>query len=334
MARIFISHSSINNAQALAVAAWLKTEGWDDYFLDIHQDRGIVPGERWMARLSSAVDRCEAVIILVSAKWIESKYCFAEFYQARNLGKRIFGVLIDDVSLERLPEQMTSEWQLCNLWSDVDPVPFTVTRPPFVAETTVHFPRAGLTDLASGLRAAGLDASSFAWPPLGDPERSPYPGLRALDEGDAAVFFGRDALIVRALDQIRATRERRVEQLFVILGASGSGKSSFLRAGLLPRLASGPRALRGAADHSLRACRAVGSAWFTELPARRDGRAGVRARLCAGARRARGRRAWQAVVENSVGTAPNGFGVFGFGVCDCEALCHRADRPVRGTLLQ
>ena len=100
----------------------------------------------------------------------------------------------------------------------------------------VSFPRAGLADLARGIRKAGLAASTFLWPPEGQPDRPPYPGLRAMEEVDAAVFFGREASIVRAIDQIRLVRERDVEQLFVILGASGAGKSSFLRAGLLPRL--------------------------------------------------------------------------------------------------
>jgi len=100
----------------------------------------------------------------------------------------------------------------------------------------VSFPRAGLADLARGIRKAGLAASTFLWPPEGQPDRPPYPGLRAKEEVDAAVFFGREASIVRAIDQIRLVRERDVEQLFVILGASGAGKSSFLRAGLLPRL--------------------------------------------------------------------------------------------------
>src|SRR5262249_6760346 len=52
----------------------------------------------------------------------------------------------------------------------------------------------------------------------------------------AAVFFGREAAIVRGLDALRGIRERGVEGLFIVLGASGSGKSSFLRAGLWPRL--------------------------------------------------------------------------------------------------
>ena len=131
---------------------------------------------------------------------------------------------------------MTAEWQVCDLTDARDPVLFSVARLPFVPETAVSFPRAGLEALARGLKKAGLDASTFVWPPEGEPERSPYPGLRALEEVDAAVFFGREAAIVRAIDQMRLVRERDVEQLFVILGASGAGKSSFLRAGLLPRL--------------------------------------------------------------------------------------------------
>ena len=53
---------------------------------------------------------------------------------------------------------------------------------------------------------------------------------------DAAVYFGRDAEINRALTAIRALRTSGEKRAFTILGPSGVGKSSFLRAGLLPRL--------------------------------------------------------------------------------------------------
>src|SRR4029453_19318721 len=92
-----------------------------------------------------------------------------------------------------------------------------------------------------GLDRAGLDATTFPWPPASDPNRVPYRGLRALESEDAAVFFGRDAAVVRGLDALRALREVGVERMLAILGASGSGKSSFLRAGLLPRLARDDR---------------------------------------------------------------------------------------------
>src|SRR5207237_10125152 len=91
--------------------------------------------------------------------------------------------------------------------------------------------------LRRGLQRAGLDAHSFPWRPPSEPQRAPYPGLRALEPQDAAIFFGRDAMIVRGLDRIRGLVESGVEKLLVVLGSSGSGKSSFLRAALWPRLA-------------------------------------------------------------------------------------------------
>lgn len=87
----------------------------------------------------------------------------------------------------------------------------------------------------------GLDGKSFPWPPSGDPNRTPYRGLRSLEAEDAGIFFGRDAATIEALDCLRRLRHAPPPRLLVILGASGAGKSSFLRAGLFPRLARDDR---------------------------------------------------------------------------------------------
>jgi hypothetical protein len=84
----------------------------------------------------------------------------------------------------------------------------------------------------------GIGAEHFPWPLRNDPDRAPYRGWAPLGEADAAVFFGRDAQIVRGLDALHGMRSTGVESLFVILGPSGAGKSSFLRAGLLPGCAA------------------------------------------------------------------------------------------------
>ena len=236
MSRIFISHSSANNVAALALSQWLEQKGWKDHFLDVDAERGLSPGQRWQAALAAAVDRCEAVIFLISPAWRDSPWCLAEFHQAKSLGKPIFGVLVEDTPIHTLRQEMTTEWQLCNLVDGDERVSFSVGKPPVVPAATTDFAADGLNRLQIGLNRAGLDPSTFAWPPPQDPDRSPYPGLRALDARDAAIFFGRDASIVRAIDQLRQIRDRGIERLFVILGASGTGKSSFLRAGLLPRI--------------------------------------------------------------------------------------------------
>ncbi|MFJ6010664.1 hypothetical protein [Streptomyces sp. NPDC092952] len=71
---------------------------------------------------------------------------------------------------------------------------------------------------------------------------SPYRGLARFEPGDADVFFGRDALVDGLVDVVRDHR------CAVVLGPSGSGKSSLLRAGLAPRLGrTTERALRPAA---------------------------------------------------------------------------------------
>lgn len=66
----------------------------------------------------------------------------------------------------------------------------------------------------------------------------PFPGLASFgdDDADAALFYGRSrevAEMLEALRQMRAAAERRP---FMILGASGAGKSSLLKAGIIPRL--------------------------------------------------------------------------------------------------
>ncbi|HSM43969.1 MAG TPA: BTAD domain-containing putative transcriptional regulator, partial [Acidimicrobiia bacterium] len=60
--------------------------------------------------------------------------------------------------------------------------------------------------------------------------RNPFKGLRAFDESDAADFFGRDELVATLSAALND------HQLVAVTGPSGSGKSSVVRAGLLPRL--------------------------------------------------------------------------------------------------
>jgi hypothetical protein len=57
-----------------------------------------------------------------------------------------------------------------------------------------------------------------------------YPGLAYFGPGEADLFFGRDAAITRLAEAVGRQR------LTALVGASGSGKSSVVLAGLAPRL--------------------------------------------------------------------------------------------------
>ena len=61
---------------------------------------------------------------------------------------------------------------------------------------------------------------------------SPYPGLMHFTPEYAPVFFGRDAEIVEVLDRLRLPERR----FLIISGGSGTGKSSLVDAGVLPRI--------------------------------------------------------------------------------------------------
>jgi hypothetical protein len=68
-------------------------------------------------------------------------------------------------------------------------------------------------------------------------EAAPYLGLESFSEDEAGRFFGRDRVIgqlAAALDAQWADAD--ASALYLLIGASGSGKTSLLRAGLLPRL--------------------------------------------------------------------------------------------------
>jgi hypothetical protein len=202
MTRLFISHSSRNNDKAVEVQDWLAANGWDDVFLDLDPERGIVAGQRWKEALQKAAYRCEVVLALISAEWLASNWCKSEMDAARLMGKKIIVALIG-IDKSQVPLDLMDE-QVIDLSGDPQ-----------------AYPR-----LKEGLKHAGLDPVSFPF----DAGRRPYPGFVYFEEQDAAVFFGRDAQIVRGLDEIRRLVRTGLTHMLVILGASGSGKSSFLRA--------------------------------------------------------------------------------------------------------
>ena len=59
---------------------------------------------------------------------------------------------------------------------------------------------------------------------------NPYPGLRPFDTEESHLFFGRDQQVGELLARLERNR------FVAVVGVSGSGKSSLVRAGLIPAL--------------------------------------------------------------------------------------------------
>lgn len=231
--RIFLSHSSKDNREAVALKRWLVDQDpplANDIFLDLDRQGGIRAGTKWKDELQKASMRCEVVICLLSQNWQDSHECRAEYRTSENLNKKIFCA-----RLEPSPsDDLTRDWQRVDLFAKGPKTDITVDD--HGERVAVSFSTEALLRLKDEIIGKGISAESFVWPPPNDPDRSPYRGWDPLEEVDAGVFFGRDAQLVRGLDALRGMRKSEVESLFVVLGASGTGKSSFLRAGLLPRL--------------------------------------------------------------------------------------------------
>lgn len=72
-----------------------------------------------------------------------------------------------------------------------------------------------------------------------EPGQPPFQGMQYFDEKDADRFFGREALVAKIVGRLAGTR------FLTIVGASGSGKSSVVRAGVIPALRRGERLADG-----------------------------------------------------------------------------------------
>ena len=96
-----------------------------------------------------------------------------------------------------------------------------------------------------GSRLAFLQSTRNIWRACPALAR-PYRGLRAFEKEDAPFFFGRDAFVTRMLEKAA------VHPILGVTAASGSGKSSAIRAGLLPKIMAGElRDAKGAGTRAL-----------------------------------------------------------------------------------
>ncbi|MDT5094475.1 MAG: hypothetical protein QOH60_3838 [Mycobacterium sp.] len=234
MPRIFLSHSGKDNREATALKRWLEQQDPSfkrQIFLDIDHETGMVGGEEWRETLQRNLQSCEALLCLISKSWESSFECGGEFNYAVHNRKTIFCARLEpDSGTGEISKLQRRELFVAD-GSSATQIDLDDDRPP------VEFRSDQLDLLLRDIRAfLGPDSFRRRWPPRDDPMRAPYRGWLPFEAQDAPVFFGRDAEIASALRKFDELYSSGGNRLFVILGPSGTGKSSFLRAGILPRL--------------------------------------------------------------------------------------------------
>jgi energy-coupling factor transporter ATP-binding protein EcfA2 len=208
MPAIFISHSSLDAQIADEIKTALDRLGFEKVFLDFDKETGIGAGEGWEKRLYEELSRCHAVILVLTPNWLASTWCRIELAQARALGKVILPVICAPIGDRYVLPEVQSvdllDWKAGGL------------------ERIKQRLRAITNELARGFKL--------------DPNRSPYPGIHAFEAEDAAIYFGRDEEAHAIIERLDARRTQGGARFLVMVGASGSGKSSLLKAGVLPQL--------------------------------------------------------------------------------------------------
>jgi len=209
---LFLSYNNRDREVVMRVRELLHQRAIRTFF-----DRNdLTPGMPWQSELERAINQVRAVAVLIGAEGIgawqrpEKELALDRQVQEERAGRRfpVIPVLLPDAEANKVTGFLTR-----NTWIDLR----GGTDNPMAA--------AALDALARAVTGEPPAASAQAVEPL-----CPYRGLEPFHEDDAPLFFGRDKFADDLLQKVLA------HPLVAVVGPSGSGKSSVVQAGLLPRL--------------------------------------------------------------------------------------------------
>ena len=207
---VFLSYNRRDSRHAEVLNDWLGGQGIATFF--DHRDLGA--GQLWLPDLERRIEHeTHAVAVLVGSGGLgntqQYEYQLALTRQAAEPGFPVIPVILPGTPDWRVPRGFLGLQTWISFAAAVDP----------------REDPAGLQRLAAAIRRETAGSSDTVRGGI-----CPFKGLGFFEEADAAVFFGRDSEADALLSTLA---EQRVAAL---IGRSGSGKSSLVRAGLLPRL--------------------------------------------------------------------------------------------------
>jgi energy-coupling factor transporter ATP-binding protein EcfA2 len=210
---VFVSYSRADWRHAAAIDSILRDKGLTSFF----DRRNLAPGLPWVRALEQAIGAAKAVIVLIGPRGLGNTQQYerelALVRQSRDPAFPVVPVILPGTTTDR-------PFDFLNLltWVDFSHV-------------------AKVSDAPDEL--ARLVAAVHGAPSPGDMAREaicPYRGLDPFREEDAAFFFGRGSEREPESPIGQLVRRVREHSFVMVVGRSGSGKSSLVHAGLLPAL--------------------------------------------------------------------------------------------------
>jgi hypothetical protein len=220
---VFLSYSQADREFAARLRSDLQTQG-----IDVWIDKeGIQPGTPdWEQALQTAIRSAYAVLFIASPHARSSRYIKDELRLAEIYRRSVYPI-----------------WVSGTHWMDAVPIGWGGTQ--YIDAREARY-QAAVPEIVGVLRRSfsKTTATLPKVPDLNFEPRNPYKGLRAFTSEDVQDFFGREALIDELAKTLEAflTAEKTSNQhvrVLAVVGPSGSGKSSIVLAGLLPRLQQG-----------------------------------------------------------------------------------------------
>jgi hypothetical protein len=203
MATVFLSHSSADAAAAKSIAQLLHNAGLT-VWLELDE---ITPGNDWQSTLETALKASTHFVVPVGEtgvrRWVEREVRYALERNTEEPGYRLIPLLLPGAVEQDLPLFLKQQQFLRLDWRQPD------------AEA--------IQSVAAAIRDAPPGQVSVL-----PPGESPFRGLLTFDTTDALLFFGRDDEVDDLLHRLPNTH------FLPVVGDSGSGKSSLVRAGLIP----------------------------------------------------------------------------------------------------
>jgi formylglycine-generating enzyme required for sulfatase activity/energy-coupling factor transporter ATP-binding protein EcfA2 len=222
---VFLSHNSKDKPIIREIARLLREQGLSPW-LDEEQ---LIGGGQWQDRLARGVrDSATCAMFIGSSNlgnWQQEELYFVQNRAADSRDYRLIPVLLpglkDPFDTSLIPPFLQSR-----TWVDL--------RHGVDDPRAMHLLVCSINGTTPGPRDGSQ--STGANPATGI---TPYLGLETFDEASAQLFFGREADVQRLVEKLKASN------FLAVIGASGSGKSSLVRAGLIPALRSNELAQSG-----------------------------------------------------------------------------------------